>query len=417
MNTVKLFLVSIIIVLCCSSRQGLAQKRIAVIGSSSAYGYFPPASGYPRDSAWTYRIKKHFKDLGIIDTLFNLAQISTDCFEGMPSSYIPPTPPPGYTYRLPNPALNITRAVNLLPKPDAIIVNYPSNNYDWIPNEQVINCLQIIKDSANAQNINCFITTTQPRDGFSPSERLKLKTLRTMILDHFGIWAIDFFTDIALEPGLTIKPEYSIGDGVHLNPAGHAVLKAKVLEKNLFFSVVPVVFGELKATSKGNNVLLQWKTFSESSNRQFLVQRSKDGMNFSTISTIEGKLNSSATVSYSATDNQPYQGENYYRVIAESIQQQKEFSNIVSVNFHKNTQHIARVTSINGIVNISFSEALNKRATALILDASGKLISKTSIAAGTIPASTISIQHLAMGKYFLQILFSDHKESFPLMRL
>jgi hypothetical protein len=415
MNAIRLFVVYVFLFLCFSPGESFAQKRIAVIGSSSASGYFPPASGYPRDSAWAYKVKKHFKSLGIIDTLFNIAQSSTDCFEGMPSSYVPPPAPPGNTYRLPNPALNITRAVNLLPKPDAIIVNYPSNSYDWIPLPMVMTCLQTIKDSANAQNIRCFITTTQPRNGFSPSERIKLRVLRDSIMTRFGEWAIDFYTDI--QRGDTIRDEYAIGDGIHLNPAGHSILKGKVLEKNLFFSVVPVVFGELKASSKESGVLLQWKTFRESSNRQFLVQHSKDGMDFSTIPTVEGTLNSSGTIPYSATDNHPYQGENYYRVIAESVQQQKEFSNIVSVNFNKSTHNIANVTAINGIVKISFSEKLEKPATAMILDASGKLISKTSIAAGSMPALNISIQHLSAGKYFLQIVFIDHKESFPLMKL
>ncbi|HSN61978.1 MAG TPA: hypothetical protein VLR49_13655, partial [Ferruginibacter sp.] len=175
---------------------GFTQKRIAIIGSSSASGYFPPSSGYPKDSAWAFKIKKHYKDLGVIDTIFNLGQSSTDCFEGMPSSYVPPA---GFGYRLPNPAINITKAVNLIPKPDVIIVNYPSNNYDWISNDQILTCLQIIKDSANAKNIVCYITTTQPRDGFSPTERIKLKTLRDLILTQFGEWAIDFFTDLAQE--------------------------------------------------------------------------------------------------------------------------------------------------------------------------------------------------------------------------
>ncbi|MDQ6890251.1 MAG: hypothetical protein M3Z56_08260, partial [Bacteroidota bacterium] len=148
-------------------------KRICVMGSSTAWGYFrdpnPPHNPlYPRDSAWTFKLSVYYKNLGLIDTLFNIAQVSTDPYTGMPSSYVPPA-----GRNLPDSRYNITNAVNLIPKPDVIIVNYPSNNFDWQTTQEILFCLQTIKDSANAAGIQCYITTTQPRNTFSPAERQK----------------------------------------------------------------------------------------------------------------------------------------------------------------------------------------------------------------------------------------------------
>ncbi|RYE21592.1 MAG: hypothetical protein EOP51_15245, partial [Sphingobacteriales bacterium] len=72
-----------------SMSTGIAQnKRICVMGSSTAWGYFTIDGTllYPRDSAWAFKLKKHYKDLGVIDTLFNIAANSSSCYDGMPSS-------------------------------------------------------------------------------------------------------------------------------------------------------------------------------------------------------------------------------------------------------------------------------------------------------------------------------------------
>ncbi len=414
MKLVQVIPMSFLILFSLSSLSVFSQKRIAVIGSSSAYGYFPSASGIPRDSAWAFKVKKHFKDLNIIDTLFNLGQSSTDCFEGMPSSYRPPA---GSNYRLPNPNINITKAVNLLPKPDVIIVNYPTNNYDWIPNAQIIECLQTIKDSANAKNIKCFITTTQPREGFSPTERLKLLALRDLILDKFGEWAIDFYTDIVQEPELSIKTIYSIGDGVHLNPAGHTVCKGKVLEKNLFFVLVPVRFGELKATAQGETVLLQWQTLNENNNKHFIIQSSRDGLNFSPIATINGALNSAGSVPYSYKDIHPVEGQNYYRVVAVSTQDQKEFSDIISVKFKKQSKGIATIKITKTLIQLSFAETPLTPVWAGLYNMQGKLILTSTLAANNSNSQSIGITRLPAGKYILLLQLKDHKETFQLLKL
>src|SRR4030095_1980287 len=85
-------------------------KRIAVIGSSSAFGY-----GVPIDSSWANRVKAYYKAAGIIDTLYNIAVSSTDCYTGMPTGYVPPA-----GRNLPDPLHNITKALSFIPKPDVI---------------------------------------------------------------------------------------------------------------------------------------------------------------------------------------------------------------------------------------------------------------------------------------------------------
>src|SRR6185436_346264 len=59
------------------------------------------------------------------------------------------------------------------------------------------------------------------------------------IMNRFGNYAIDFYTDVTDAATYQILPIYSYGDGIHLNDRGHAVLFEKVKAKNIFGSAPP----------------------------------------------------------------------------------------------------------------------------------------------------------------------------------
>ena len=273
------------------------------MGSSTSYGYFP--DGTSRDSSWTFKVNKYYKQAAIIDSIYNIAASGKDCYTGMPTSYIPP---PGRN--LPDPLYNISRVLNFSPKPDILIVNFPSNNYEWLSNEEILFCLRTIRDSAVANNIRCFVTTTQPREYSQFFEREKLKDLKSLIEAEFGVYSIDFWTDITLDPPIIIKPQFSAGDGIHLNPAGHTMLANIVIQKNIFFS--PVAFSLMNFTTLQQNKIVKLSWFSQPLNigDYFCVQRSTDGNVFQTISTI----NSNSGNAYNYEDISPENGNNFYRI-------------------------------------------------------------------------------------------------------
>ena len=61
-------------------------------------------------------------------------------------------------------------------------------------------------------------------------------------------------------------------------------------------------------------VLCSWVTASEINNDYFTLERSRNGINFESIGTIDGAGNSSVTLSYSFIDKNPYPGISYYRL-------------------------------------------------------------------------------------------------------
>ncbi len=396
----KVFLIFFLFTLL--STQGFTQKRIAVIGSSSVFGYFPPTSGYTKDSAWVYKLKKYYKDLRVIDTLYNLGQSSTDCFEGMPSSYVPPA---GFGYRMPNPNINITKAINMVPKPDVIIVSYPTNSYDWISNEQVIKCLQIIKDSANAKNIPCYITSTQPRNTFSPSERLKLKTLRNMIMDQFGQFAIDFFTDLVEDSTLKIQPVYNIGDGIHLTPSGHTILKDKVLEKNMLSSALPLKFTLFKLGEYHQKVIIKWETQNEEANIKFIIEHSTDGRNFTVIGNIDGK-NGPVKNRYEFLHKPTINEIQYYRIKSLTVQGSAEYSTTASIKLRTEILPV-QIKFLQPQVIIYFNEEASGTALINIFAADGKTVQAMQYKVNGRDILRMKTNNLPSGSYSAKITYNQ----------
>lgn len=300
-----------------------SKPRIAVLGSSTAYGQFNGA--FPRDSGWVAKLEKYYKDLGLIDGIDNYARSGADCYDGMPTGYTPPVGRPN-----PYPGRNITAAINHIPKPSFVIVNYPSNKYGTYSDEEIIFCLQTIKDYANANGVECYITTTQPRDKMltpvGDDGLCRLLHLRNLIMNTFGEYAINFYSDIADE-GCQIISDYSLGDGVHLNPAGHTVLENIVINKNILLGTVPIHFIDFNAVAGAEKIILKWRVSRDASLRYFNIMKSTDGQSFQEI----GSLSNDGNDEFRFTDASVTGDICYYRIDAVDALGATNSSKIISV--------------------------------------------------------------------------------------
>ncbi|HSY60792.1 MAG TPA: T9SS type A sorting domain-containing protein, partial [Cytophaga sp.] len=331
-----------------------------------------------------------------VDTLYNLAVVSSDCYNGMPTSY---TPPAGRN--LPDPVHNITAILNEIPKPDVVIVNFPTNNYDWLSNTEILQCLQTIKDSANAQNVRCYITTTQPRNNFSPTEQQKLKDLQTLILIQFGQWAIDFWTDVVSPDSYLINPVYSLGDGIHLNPAGQTLLEQRVINANIFGSVILAVhLTGFNAIKKDETALLNWTCTDEADNL-FTIEKSVDDRYFTSI----GNIPEDKNTRYSFTDNKPAAGANYYRICITGSNGQKEYSSIQEIDFTTDGLSVSSISPSVSSNSISFTISTDqrKKTTVSISNIEGKKVSGDEFLIDDKLSIKKDISDLPAGIYFITI--------------
>ncbi|HRN79925.1 MAG TPA: T9SS type A sorting domain-containing protein [Ferruginibacter sp.] len=297
-------------------------KKVVVMGSSSAYGYFPGTS-IPRDSAWAPKVSAHYKALGVLDTLYNIGTPGIDCYIGMPTGYVPPA-----GRYPPDPQFNITRAVSF--NPDVILINFPSNNYTFLTTSEIMFCLQTMKDYANALGIHVFISTTQPRDDyFNLVDRQKLKEIRDSTMARFGVFAMDFWTPLVNEATLFMKPEYALGDLVHLNPLGHTQLKNVVVMKDIFMAPVATGLTGWEGHALREGVQLNWRLQQPDGTERLEVEKQNLNGVFESIG--NGYTQSNGVGSF--IDYAPDYGNNFYRLKVYNHEILQFTSSVVSVRF------------------------------------------------------------------------------------
>ncbi|TYZ14238.1 T9SS type A sorting domain-containing protein [Hymenobacter lutimineralis] len=94
---------------------------------------------------------------------------------------------------------------------------------------------------------------------------------------------------------------------------------------------LPVTLTAFSAKLQNKQVKLTWVTASEKNNKGFEVQRSADGVNFQTFTTVEGNGTTSSRHEYAATDANPLTGTSYYRLKQVDFDGQTAYSDVKSV--------------------------------------------------------------------------------------
>lgn len=394
---VRILVVTLLTGLSVFSTYGQGSKpRIAVIGSSTAYGYF--GGLYPRDSGFVFKLEKYYQTLGLIDAIDNYAMTATDCYTGMPTGYIPPV-----GRNQPDPHYNITTAINAEHKPDVVLVNYPSNSYESMSDEEIIFCLDSIRKYANDRGVRCYITTSQPRDDWwtyqdAEDGLCRLKHIKDLILNYFGEFAIDFYTGLAADD-CKREADYALEDDFyHLNPAGHTILENRVIAKNILLGPLPITFLDFKANSDLGKVNLEWRINADMPVRFFSVLRSKDGSIFKEIA----KVSCPGGDLFGFTDQMAADGSYFYKIEGIEATGQKYASKVLAVKISHSKLNISRVYLNSNSLRVEFISTAENPVIFSLINMNGQIIFKEK----QYPTSGIfekNISYLHPGIYMLAI--------------
>lgn len=161
---------------------------------------------------------------------------------------------------------------------------------------------------------------------------------------------------------------------------------------------VPVEFIYLSAVRINQEIKVSWATASEMNSHYFLVERSADGINFTTIGIVSGNNNSSQVHEYEYHDYSGTGNELYYRITQVDYDNTSTSTNVVKVESEKNL-------SVN-----CYPNPFNKEITVQVISESDfdltvtnnlgqELISEEN--KGT--SQLVLGQNLAPGIYFLKI--------------
>jgi Concanavalin A-like lectin/glucanases superfamily/Secretion system C-terminal sorting domain len=217
-------------------------------------------------------------------------------------------------------------------------------------------------------------------------------------------------------------PEYNGFNGKidELRIYNRALTAAEII--GLSNVALPIKLTSFTATQKNTDVLLQWQTAQESNTKHYNVQRSIDGTNFTGISTVVAKGNSSIATNYTYTDNEVTKAVTstvvYYRLQSVDMDGKIQYSPVVTVSLlNKNSDVIVLQNPINNAIALQITTQQKQQVSITVTNATGQQLNnmqqlipngKTTL---TIPANT-----LTKGIYFVTVHYNNTKQTLSVLK-
>ncbi len=188
-------------------------------------------------------------------------------------------------------------------------------------------------------------------------------------------------------------------------------------EMGVFLPVLlPIELLSFEATlNKDNSVDLEWVTASERNNAFFSVERSRDGITWSQVLTVDGAGNSSETICYNNIDKKPYPGVSYYRLKQVDFDGNYSYSDIRSVVLDLAKLIAAYPIPSKSHITLLINTDHNSNSRITIYNMSGSIIDtfELNIEAG-LKEYVLNLSDLSAGVYWLAVDFGNDK---PLERI
>lgn len=146
-------------------------------------------------------------------------------------------------------------------------------------------------------------------------------------------------------------------------------------------TTVPVSLVNYSAKINGNNVVVvSWSTLNEVNNDYYIIEKSTDGVNFSTLQKVFG-TNTINKHDYAVIDQQPTKGINYYRLTQVDKDGKQTIYGVKSVNFSgKNTiLSIYPNPLTSNQITVQLDKIANKLLVVQLVDIVGRIVSYQKI--------------------------------------
>ncbi len=269
--------------------------KLVILGSSTTYG----TGASSTDSSFVSKYRAYLKRKNPLNNIVNYGIPGYRTYHNLrPTGYVPPTDRP-----YPNTEFNISAA--LLDRPDAIIINMPSNdaasNYTLAEQQANFEATMRIADSLK---IPVWVTTSQPRYNMTPEQMTNLKNFRSWVLTRFAEKAVDFWDGIANDDG-TIASQYFY-DYIHVNNLGHEAFYNRIKKECILDTLANRYLGKLTVNA-GSDVTLNLPTTS------YNLQGEATSTNASITSILWNKISGPSTFSFSASSSLSNQVSNLSR--------------------------------------------------------------------------------------------------------
>lgn len=200
---------------------------------------------------------------------------------------------------------------------------------------------------------------------------------------------------------------------VDANTASAAVNRFRIVFRQL--APVPVNFVSITGHRTNNGVKIDWKSASERGIKEYVVERSLDGMNFTAVGKTAPLSNNAIEISYSFTDAAAPSPALMYRIKSQGVNNEIRYSPVAKVNaLNVKAGFLISPNPVeNSIVNLQFNAQQAGKYNIRIVSAEGKTVQFNSL---THPGGS-SVQNInltatiARGTYTVEIIAPDNKKT------
>ena len=183
---------------------------------------------------------------------------------------------------------------------------------------------------------------------------------------------------------------------------------------NFLSTPLPIELLSFEGTTIGTKNNLTWSTASELNNDHFVLDRSSDGIIFSSIASLPGAGNSQQVTHYSLLDEHPIQGTNYYRLQQVDFDGTSTYSQVVALTNWKELEKecIVRTLDPEGLYELACT--FSEQATMALFSSSGQPLKLARL--NNHDTHDLDLRSLASGMYFVRITDGDRVKSYKLLR-
>ena len=166
-------------------------------------------------------------------------------------------------------------------------------------------------------------------------------------------------------------------------------------------NTLPLMLKSFTVTKQSSAAEAQWSTAQEINTDHFDIQRSADGLNYTTIGTVKAKGNSTITIDYNYMDNSPLQGLNYYRLVMVDQSGVFAYSPTVKIDFSDSQSGISFYPNpTTDLLHIN-APGVNSAATVQFFNTSGQLVG--TYRSSSLNGMSISTNNIQKGLYFIKV--------------
>ena len=176
-------------------------------------------------------------------------------------------------------------------------------------------------------------------------------------------------------------------------------------------TALPIQLSNFTGKKIGDKNVLNWTTQAEQNSKGFAMERSADGINFSSISFVNSKANggfSNATLQYQFYDARPFGGNNYYRLRQIDRDGSFSYSNVVLLKGNKpSVLQLSAVypNPVRSMINVVISSPSVENIKLVITDLSGRQILQQSVKMiGGDNNIQIPVNSLSRGSYLVKAI-------------